>query len=214
MGEAVTDQPTFMPEPVDPEAEGADAIAPAWDPEDWPEMASATPRVDEPVTEQSTRDAEPPVGPDSTENWARDAAPAASAPPADASAPDAAEAYVPFADRVPEPPLPVAAGSEYFASSGPTSHDNHLGNYAMFFGVVAFVSTAVLYLWGAGLWWLDVVLGGLGAYYGVRGFNAASRGRATNRSSAVVGGLMGLAGAIAAAAYLVVVALVLTSGLR
>jgi len=170
MGEAVTDQPAFIPEPLDPDAEGADAIPRAWDPEDWPEMA-------------------------------------------DAAAPDAVDDYVPFADRVPEAPLPVAAGHELFADAGPTTHDNHLGNYAMFFGVVAFAATAVLYLWGAGLWWLDVVLGGIGAYYGVRGFKAASRGRATNRSSAVVGGLMGLVGAIAAAVYLVVVAFALTRAL-
>lgn len=187
MGEAVTDQPTFMPEPVDPDAEGADAIAPVWDPEDWPEMAAATPG---------------------------DATPAASPESDDASARDKREAYVPFADREPEQPVPVAAGGDYFAASGPTAHDNHLGTYALFFGIVSVVATAALYFLAAGFWWLDAILGGVAVYYGVRGFNAASRGRATNRSSAVSGAVLGLLGALAAAVYIIAFAFLITSALK
>lgn len=203
----MTDQPTFMPEPQDPDANGPDGLMPAWDPTEWPEMAGGPPAVDEPAVDEPEVD-EARAVPDSIDNWARDAAPAAVSGPADA------EAYVPFADRVPESSKAVEPGQNPLFGPGPTAHDNHLATYALFFGVVAVVATAVLYLWGAGLWWLDVVIGGAGVYYGFRGFNAAARGRATNRSTAVLGAVLGLVGALTAAAYLVVAALVFASAFR
>lgn len=166
----MTNEPTFVPEPVDPEDQAAEETATAWDPDDWPEMAATT------GVAATNREA----------------------------------ATTSEAETNREATTTVLDTLDF---SGATSQDNHLGTYAMFFGVVSAVATAALFLWGAGIEWLDLLLGGAGAIYGVRGFNACARGRATNRWAAVIGGVLGLIAAGGSAVYLVLSALALTSTL-
>jgi hypothetical protein len=85
--------------------------------------------------------------------------------------------------------------------------DSH-GRYSLALGATAVVASVLLYS-GYGLWWLNVGLGVGAIYFGVKGRRAASRSLATNPGVALTGMILGILGALASAAYLLLAILLI-----
>lgn len=99
---------------------------------------------------------------------------------------------------------------EQVQGKGVSNGLNKYGHYSLFFGILSLVASVLVFV-GFGLPWLNLVLGVVGVFFGVRGFRAGQRRLATNGGAALAGAIIGGLGVLGTIAYFVLVAVVVAA---
>ncbi|SEJ59594.1 hypothetical protein [Demequina mangrovi] len=174
---------TFLPEPEDPRSAGPGGDAwptPATrEPTDVERWAGTVPRAEAPAWGAAHQRSE-------SAHWGAGAA------SGELLGGSADERYLPYAG--------VTAAQNDVRGRTLSNEGNRYGHYAVAVGGAAALATSLMFLVG-GVLWLYVGMGAAAVYSGVRGWNAAARGLATNPRTAATGIALGLATLLGSLGY-------------